>query len=200
MTDLPTGEPGYPSVPADSLRPHQAALRLPPLTDDEFAALVEDIKQHGVDVPVVIDEAGAILDGIHRWRACKRLGVPVPVRVLAGLTEVEKLNRALGMNLRRRHLTHDQKVGIAKGLKAEGHTYARIEEITGWPHSTVHDWLNPKKPEPAPAKPVPPTPPPETFIDRPSLPFAMRSKPPPGTRSPSPTRTSAGSGSSRSTP
>ena len=163
---LPTGEPGYPTVAADELRPHQAALRMPPPTDEEFAALVADIAEHGVVVPVLVDETGAILDGIHRWKACKRLNLPVPYRVLSGLTEVEKLNRALGMNLRRRHLSKDQKVVIAKGLHAEGHTYARIEEITGWPHSTVHDWLNPKKLEPTPPKPAPPTPSPETFIDR----------------------------------
>jgi hypothetical protein len=152
------GGAAYPTVPADELRPHQAALRMPPLSDEEFAALVEDVKQHGVHYPILVDDTGLILDGIHRWRACKRLGIEVPVRVLTGLTEVEKLNRALGMNLRRRHLTHDQKVEIARGLRADGHTFARIEEITGWADATVCDWLREKKPEPTLTKPAPPAP------------------------------------------
>jgi ParB-like chromosome segregation protein Spo0J len=63
---LPTGEPGYPTVPADELRPHQAVLRMPPLSDDEFTALVADIRQNGVRYPVLVDEDGYILDGIHR--------------------------------------------------------------------------------------------------------------------------------------
>ncbi len=56
---------------------------IPPLSDDEFEALKEDIAKHGVIVPVVIDQHGAIVDGHHRVRACKELGIedyPVIVR------------------------------------------------------------------------------------------------------------------------
>jgi hypothetical protein len=40
------------------------------------------------------------------------------------------------------------RVEIARGLRADGHTFARIEEITGWADATVCDWLREKKPEP----------------------------------------------------
>jgi hypothetical protein len=142
--ELLAAVPDYPKVPAGALHPHQDALRMPPLTEDEFNALVEDIDVRGVDYPVLVDEDGAILDGIHRWRACTKLDLPVPILVKAGLTETEKLTRALSWNLRRRQVTKDQMKEIAKGLKADGHSYARIEEVTGWPHSTVHDWLKPR--------------------------------------------------------
>ena len=41
---------------------------------DEFAALVEDIRNHGLREPVVLYE-GQILDGDNRFRACEVAGI-----------------------------------------------------------------------------------------------------------------------------
>jgi ParB-like chromosome segregation protein Spo0J len=48
---------------------------VPPLSDEEFAALKTDIELRGVLVPVEYDEAGSVLDGHHRIRACQELGI-----------------------------------------------------------------------------------------------------------------------------
>ena len=48
---------------------------VPPLTEEEFAALKDDIAQRGVLVPVEYDGDGNVLDGHHRLRACAELGV-----------------------------------------------------------------------------------------------------------------------------
>jgi ParB-like chromosome segregation protein Spo0J len=83
---------------------------LPPLSDDEYAALKDDIRQNGVQIPVVEDEEGSLIDGVHRVRACEELrteGVDVPAYprvVLRGLTEAQKRSRARRLNLNRRHL------------------------------------------------------------------------------------------------
>jgi hypothetical protein len=90
-------------------RPYQL---LPPLSDDEYAALREDIATSGVRVPVDVDEDGQVLDGHHRRQIAAELGVECPVRVVPGLTEEEKRHHAVAVNAHRRMLTRDQRRGL----------------------------------------------------------------------------------------
>lgn len=77
---------------------------LPPLTDDERAALHADIEARGVLVPVELDETGAILDGHNRAEIAAELGIEYPTIVRAGWTEEQKREHVLKLNLARRHL------------------------------------------------------------------------------------------------
>ena len=43
---------------------------MPPLSEEEYQALKEDIAYNGIQVPVVEDTDGNIIDGHHRVRAC----------------------------------------------------------------------------------------------------------------------------------
>lgn len=82
----------------------------PTLTAEEYTELKEDIAQRGVQVPVEKDEAGNILDGHHRVRACEELGIKnYPVIVRSGMTEAEKHLHIRKLNLARRHLTVEQR-------------------------------------------------------------------------------------------
>ena len=45
--------------------PHELALVFPPMTESEFAAFKEDIREHGQHEPITLYE-GKILDGLHR--------------------------------------------------------------------------------------------------------------------------------------
>ncbi len=47
---------------------------LPELSDEQYAALKEDIRKRGILVPVEKDENGAILDGFHRDRIARETG------------------------------------------------------------------------------------------------------------------------------
>jgi hypothetical protein len=58
----------------NNLKPHPLAEAFPPLTKDEFAGLVEDIRVHGQQIPIVVLD-GKILDGVHRYKACRKLGI-----------------------------------------------------------------------------------------------------------------------------
>jgi ParB-like chromosome segregation protein Spo0J/N6-adenosine-specific RNA methylase IME4 len=93
---------------------------MPPLTGDERAALLEDIKARGVMVPVEYDEQGEILDGHHRVDICNELGIANWPRLIRyGLAEDEKLRHARRLNLDRRHLNAEQRRElIAAELKA----------------------------------------------------------------------------------
>lgn len=93
---------------------------LPPLSEDEYAALRDDIRSAGVRIPIDVDESGAILDGHHRKAIADELGVECPERVVRGLPEFAKVDYALSVNLTRRHLGADQKKAlVVKSLKRD---------------------------------------------------------------------------------
>lgn len=93
---------------------------MPDLSDDEYAELKADIEQRGVMVPIEFDELGNVLDGHHRLKICKELGIKdYPKVIRAGMSENEKLTHARKLNIARRHLTSEQKRGlIGDNLKA----------------------------------------------------------------------------------
>ena len=95
---------------------------LPPLTSEEKEALRASIELEGVREPIVVDEYGQVLDGHHRLA----IAPDVPYRVVAGLTEAEKIAYVYNANLTRRNLSPEQKrevaqhmKGIARALRAE---------------------------------------------------------------------------------
>jgi hypothetical protein len=119
---------------------------LPMLAEDEYDALKASIAKQGYDPahPIVVDEAGQILDGHHRKMVCDELGIDPPTVTHSGLTEAEKLDYALSSNLRRRHLGHEERVALVRRLSTEnGWSVRRIEQATGIPKSTVARYLAP---------------------------------------------------------
>jgi hypothetical protein len=93
---------------------------LPPLSEDEYAALREDIRGAGVRVPIDVDEDGNILDGHHRKAIADELGVECPERIVRGLPDFAKVDYALTVNLTRRHLTREQRRDlVTKSLKRD---------------------------------------------------------------------------------
>lgn len=102
---------------------------LPSLTDEEFASLKADIAARGVMVPVEVDEQGNVLDGHHRLRACAELGIKQwPTIIRPGLTEDEKREHVLALNLDRRHLNKEQRDELVARLRADGWSLRRIAE------------------------------------------------------------------------
>lgn len=81
---------------------------LPPLSEDDYLALKEDIAANGVRVPIDVDPWGRILDGHHRDRICRELGIEAPKRVVEISTDVAAREHALSVNTARRHLNREQ--------------------------------------------------------------------------------------------
>ncbi len=82
---------------------------MPPLAEDEFAALEADIAERGIVVPVVVDQHGRLLDGHHRSAIAARLGIECPTEVREVADDEEARATALALNLTRRHLTREQR-------------------------------------------------------------------------------------------
>ena len=82
---------------------------LPALNPWEYDALKESIRRWKVILPVVKDENGDIIDGYQRVRVCNELGITdYPVLTLRGLTEDDKRDHSLILNLVRRRLNQQQ--------------------------------------------------------------------------------------------
>jgi ParB-like chromosome segregation protein Spo0J len=83
---------------------------LPDLIDDAFNALKADIEENGLHYPVIQDELGNTLDGHQRERALGELKQKnYPIKVIGGLSDDEKWEYALAVNVKRRHLNSAQK-------------------------------------------------------------------------------------------
>jgi len=89
---------------------------MPPLSREEYQALKESIKENGVQVPIELDSEGNVLDGHHRLKACKELGIEdYPKNIKAGLeSEEEKRSYIRQINLARRHINQEQKEKLIK--------------------------------------------------------------------------------------
>lgn len=77
---------------------------LRPLNADERTDLLESVRGRGVQVPVIVDEAEGLIDGLHRCLTAEQLGLAeIPVRVVSGLSEEDKQALAVELNDCRRN-------------------------------------------------------------------------------------------------
>jgi hypothetical protein len=113
---------------------------MPPLSAEEYAALKNDIAEHGVKVPVDTDEDGNILDGHHRAAIADELGIAYETRVVTGLTDDNaKREHALTVNLTRSHLSREQRRQLIAHEIGRGpdRTDRDLGRLLGCDHKTV---------------------------------------------------------------
>jgi DNA modification methylase len=89
---------------------HEVCNIFPPMGDDEFRALVADIKANGLREPVWTHD-GKVIDGRNRIRACQEIGILPATREWLGGGSLVAL--VVSLNLHRRHLNEDQRKHIA---------------------------------------------------------------------------------------
>ncbi len=77
------------------------------LPDDELHRLADDIRENGLQNPIIVDDSGRILDGRNRAAACKLAGVEPSVEPFEG-AEDEAAAFVLSQNVSRRHMTTGQ--------------------------------------------------------------------------------------------
>lgn len=114
--------------------PFQLFPTLDPATE---SALRASIERFGVLVPVVVDQAGQVLDGHHRRRIADELGVAYRTDMVEVLDEDEAREVARTLNSDRRHLTAGQRREVVAALREEGHSLRAIAAATGVGKDTV---------------------------------------------------------------
>lgn len=97
-----------------TLKLHPLANLFPPMAERDYHKLKVDIEANGLREPITIFE-GKILDGRHRYRACRELGIRPKLREWRGQSSI--LEFVLSMNLHRRHLTTSQRALVGAELK-----------------------------------------------------------------------------------
>lgn len=148
---------------------HEHAARLPEMAPDEFAAFKEDLKLNGqLDDVVLLN--GQIIDGRHRYRALRELGMTneqIGFRDYDHARDgTDPLAFVISGNFYRRHLTAEQKAMFAAemigykpftGKPVKGAKTAKdVAAIAGVSIKTVNRAFNTPA-EKAPAEPAAPT-------------------------------------------
>ena len=101
------------------LTQHPLSASFPSMPEDEFAALVEDIRTNGQREAVIVFQ-GMVLDGWNRYRACELAGVKC---VTAKHDGSDPVAFVLSRNLHRRHLSAGQRAAAVlsvQGWKPKG--------------------------------------------------------------------------------
>lgn len=108
---------------------HPLAKLAPEWTKDDqrFIALVENIRERGIDQRILIDREGRIVDGRNLWRAAKQLQLPeVECAVVA---DEDIAGTILAGLLQRRHLTKGQRAYMAYPLLESAHKEAGARRL-----------------------------------------------------------------------
>ena len=105
---------------------------VPEMTTQEYDDLVNSIRKQGVRQPIHILSDKTVLDGRHRVRACKEIGIKEIQALSHELTEDEAIKFVTDTAVERRNLTKEQKVDIifrsellVKKLEEEANSYKR---------------------------------------------------------------------------
>src|SRR5208337_373268 len=122
-----------------ALRDETKYRLLPQLDAETYAGLKANIALNGVQVPVVKDEEGFILDGFARAQIAKELAYECPSVTVKGLTEQEKRSQVRALNLARRQLDQRAKRQIIAAELSENPRRSNrwIAKSLGVNHETV---------------------------------------------------------------
>ncbi|MDN8089939.1 MT-A70 family methyltransferase [Burkholderia multivorans] len=101
------------TTPGYCLPIHPVAHLFPVMNDDEFEQFKEDIREHGQQIPILVQN-GQLIDGRHRYRACCELGIEPKIEEVAAGQSIERL--VVSLNHHRRHLSDSQRAMIAGRL------------------------------------------------------------------------------------
>lgn len=109
------------------MRLHELADLFPQMSEGEYNALRDDISKRGQIEPILLYK-GRIVDGRHRLRACRELGIE-PKTTEWQDDEDSLVQHAIALNIHRRHLTTSQRAMVASKLatlKRGQHAVAEI--------------------------------------------------------------------------
>ena len=112
---------------------------IPDLTAEETQNLEQAIIEAGeVLIPIEMDEDGNILDGRARKEIADRLNIPYTTVVRRGLSDEQKRDHIIRLNVARRHLSLETMRELIFLLRRDGQSLQAIADTTGVSKSSVH--------------------------------------------------------------
>jgi hypothetical protein len=119
---------------------HPFSKMFPPITDEDFDKLVEDIKKWGLLQPIIVYQ-DKILDGNNRYRACLQARIKPRFLELVEVSDASAQRYVISANIHRRHLSPDQRRALlAELIKADPSQSNRLIAATAKvSHHTVGD-------------------------------------------------------------
>ena len=97
------------------MKAHPAAELFPRLSESELVALKNDILAHQQEHPIIVWN-DMIVDGRNRFRACEMLGRKPKIKEMQFADEAAVISYIISTNMRRRHLTNEQRDQIGARL------------------------------------------------------------------------------------
>jgi hypothetical protein len=131
-------------MPLENVRAGKYQI-MPAMTQEEYDLLKEDIRSNGVLEAIVFDQDGAIVDGHHRFEAWGDLmdeghNVEMFPRIdLNFATAEDRVAYSISKNLKRRHMTREQRQELAYRLRMPPHsmTMTKIATMLGVSVKTI---------------------------------------------------------------
>jgi N6-adenosine-specific RNA methylase IME4/ParB-like chromosome segregation protein Spo0J len=96
-------------IPFDQIKISKYADKVPSLSEGEYNSLKQSIADHGLYEPITINPDGDVLDGHHRLKVCKELGIEPRFKIKASNDEVEEEIFVIDVNVARRQLNDYQR-------------------------------------------------------------------------------------------
>jgi ParB-like chromosome segregation protein Spo0J len=117
---------------------HPLALMFPPMTDREYRNLVDNIAAHTQRDDIDLWN-GAIIDGVHRAKACQELGIEPRYRECKFKNEEEAREYVKSKNIHRRHLAIKKRLEVLTALlkAAPGKSNRQLAKETKTDKATV---------------------------------------------------------------
>lgn len=95
---------------------HPYAKLFPELDALESLKLYASIRDEGLRAPILVDPAGAILDGRARYRVCQALGIAIRETTIRTMEPTEVLKILVERNVKARNLTRVQRACVSARL------------------------------------------------------------------------------------
>ena len=127
-----------------TMKVHPAAEVFPMLNESEFKSLVEDIRNNGLQNPLVVQN-GFLIDGRNRLAACNELNIEPKITELD--SKVDPVSYIVSTNLIRRHLNESQRAVLASKManlrqgfnESDGLTQVQAAELLNVSRRSVQD-------------------------------------------------------------
>lgn len=90
---------------------------VPALSESQYNSLSDSIKENGLWMPILTNPEGIILDGHHRFKICKELGINLKHAVRNFDSKTDEIIFVGECNLKRRHLEPLQRIALVRKLE-----------------------------------------------------------------------------------